>query len=186
MDITELLDRAAGGDEASAHRVLPIIYDNLRAIARNQLKMCSGAASLETRELVHEAYLAIFGDADISWRDRKHFFAYAAKAMRNILIDRARRHLSQKRGAGAELVDIDDVCGMGVDAECIDLVALDQALATIAGQHPRLVHVVELRFFAGLSVEEVAAALDITTRSVERDWKKARAYISQAMSAANP
>lgn len=186
MDITKLLERAVDGDQASAHQVLPIIYDSLRAIARKQLRLCGQGAQLETRELVHEAYLSIFGEVDASWRDRKHFFAYAAKAMRNILIDRARRHLSQKRGGGAEQIDIDDALGMGVDAECVDLVALDQALNSIAAHHPRLVQVVELRFFAGLSVEEVATALDITTRSVERDWKKARAYINQAMDSAAP
>ena len=145
-----------------------------------QLGREADTPSLATTALVHDAYLSLFGDSDVPWRDRGHFFAYAARAMRSILIDRARHRLRKKRGGGAVQVEM-PVQELVVDDTCIDLLALDQALTQLGELQPRLVQVVELRFFAGLSVEDVAKALDVDERTVERDWRKARALIYDAM-----
>jgi RNA polymerase sigma factor (TIGR02999 family) len=116
----------------------------------------------------------------MAWRDRGHFFAYAARAMRNILIDRARSRLASKRGGDLGRVDIDDL-SIGIDGESVALLELDQALTRLEAEHPRLVQVVELRFFAGRSVEETAALLEIDPRTVKRDWRKARAFLNLAL-----
>ncbi len=179
-EITELLDRASRGDSAAANQLVPMIYDRLRAMAHRQLAQEPRGQTLATTGLVHEAYIALFGGAELAWPDRGRFFAYTAKAMRSILIDTARRRLADKRGGMAERVDIADI-EIGVDDNSLDLLALDQALTQMASDHPRLVNVVELRFFAGLSVEDTAAVLDIDPRSVKRDWQKAHAYINRAL-----
>jgi RNA polymerase sigma factor (TIGR02999 family) len=179
--ITELLDRASQGDSTAANQLVPLIYDRLRAIAHRQLAQQPRGQTLATTALVHEAYLALFAGNEPAWPDRARFFAYTAKAMRNILIDNARRRLADKRGgAGSERVDIAAI-EIGVDDNGLDLLALDQALTQMASDHPRLVSVVEMRFFAGLSVEDTAAALGIDARTVKRDWQKAHAYINQAL-----
>lgn len=180
QDITRLLQSASSGDSAAANELLPLIYARLKELARRQLAKESDAPSLATTALVHDAYLSLFGGSEPDWRDRGHFFAYAARAMRSLLIDHARRRLSDKRGSGERPLELwlqdieqpDDV---------LELLALDQALTALADHHPRLVQVVELRFFAGLSVEETAAALGVDARTVLRDWRKARAFIYDAM-----
>lgn len=179
-DITELLGRAASGDAAAANELMPQIYGRLKELAHRQLDRESESSSLATTGLVHDAYLSLFGPGEVPWRDRGHFFAYAATSMRSLLIDRARRRQSGKRGAGAVHIELDGQELPVADA-CLDLLALDQALSQLAQTHPRLVQVVELRFFAGLSVEQAAAALGVESRTVERDWRKARALIYDAM-----
>lgn len=178
--ITQLLQRAANGESAAANQLMPVIYEQLHALARRQLYGEQQAPTLSATALVNEAYLLLFGDAELTWLDRGHFFAYAAKAMRNILIDHARQRLTEKRGGQVARVDIAEV-EIGADDESIDLLAMDQVLTQMAQVHPRLVQVVELRFFAGLSVEEAAQSLAIDARSVKRDWQKARAYIHRAL-----
>lgn len=179
-DITGLLSRAGAGDAEAANKVLPLIYARLKELARRQLGREADSPSLATTALVHDAYLSLFGDAEVPWRDRGHFFAYAARAMRSILIDRARHRLRKKRGGGVVQVDM-PVQELVVDDTCLDLLALDQALNLLGETQARLVQVVELRFFAGLSVPEVARALDVDERTIERDWRKARALIYDAM-----
>jgi len=184
-EITALLSRAGAGDAAAANSLMPIVYARLKELARRQLGREQDSPSLGTTGLVHDAWLSLFGqspvgEADVPWRDRGHFFAYAASAMRHILIDRARHRLRNKRGGGAVRVDLADL-DLVVDDECADLLALDQALKLLADTNPRLVQVVELRFFAGLSVEDAARALDVDARTIERDWRKARALIHDAM-----
>ena len=159
-DITQLLGRAAHGEQGAANQLMPMIYDQLRAIAHRQLDRGRYSKTLATTALVNEAYLALFGEADLDWNDRGHFFAFAAKAMRNILIDRVRRRVAEKRGGEAPRVDIEDT-QIVIDDDCVDLLALDQALTQMADEYPRLVQVVELRFFAGLSAEETAASLNV-------------------------
>lgn len=178
--ITQLLERVAQGEAAAVDELMPMIYDRLRAIAHRQLVGVSGPVTLSTTALVNEAYLALFDQAKPAWSDRGHFFSYAAKAMRSLLIDRARRRLADKRGGAVEPLDVAEI-EIRVDDECLELLALDQALTRIAVEHPRCAQVVELRFFAGLSVEDTAASLSVTTRSVERDWQKARAFINQQL-----
>ncbi len=179
-EITQLLARAAHGEGAAANLLMPMIYDQLRAIAHRQLGRGRSSKTLATTALVNEAYLALFGEADLDWNDRGHFFAFAAKAMRNILIDRVRRRVAEKRGGEAPRVDIEDT-QIVIDDDCVDLLALDQALTQMADAHPRLVQVVELRFFAGLSAEEVASSLNVDLSTVVRDWRKARAFLYRAL-----
>ncbi len=179
-EITQLLERASQGENAAANQLMPIIYERLRAMAHRQLVQERQGMTLATTGLVNEAYLELFGETPLSWNDSSHFFAYAATAMRNILIDRARRRLAQKRGAEIPHMDVVE-SEIPVDDECESLLAMDQALTQMAQAHPRLVKVVEMRFFAGLSVEETATALNIDPRSVERDWHKARAFINRVV-----
>jgi RNA polymerase sigma factor (TIGR02999 family) len=179
-EITQLLARAAQGEAAASNQLLPMIYEQLCMLAHRQLANRPQRHTLSTTDLVHEAYLALFGHADLAWPDRSHFFSYAAKTMRHILIDRARSRLANKRGGDVDRVDIADV-SIGIDGETIALVELDQALARMEAEHPRLVQVVELRFFAGRSVEETAALLDVDPRTVKRDWRKARAILNLAL-----
>jgi RNA polymerase sigma factor (TIGR02999 family) len=180
-DLTQLLARAAQGEALATNQLMPLIYERLCSIAHRQLVHAPQRHTLSTTDLVHEAYLALFGDAEIAWGDRGHFFAYAAKTMRHILIDRARRRLADKRGGGeVDRVDIADIA-IGVDDQSVALLELDQALTRMAAEHPRLVQVIELRFFAGLSVEDTAAALDVDPRTIKRDWRKARAFLNVAL-----
>lgn len=179
-DITQLLRGARSGDSAAANELLPLIYARLKELARRQLVKEQDAPSLATTALVHDAYLSLFGHHELDWSDRGHFFAYAARAMRSLLIDHARRRLSEKRGAGLRPVEL-LVQDIEQPDDSLDLLALDQALTALADSHPRLVQVVELRFFAGLSVEETAAGLGVDARTVLRDWRKARAFIYDSM-----
>lgn len=179
-DITALLRRAGAGDAAAANELLPRIYSRLKDLARRQLGREQDSPSLATTALVHDAWLSLFGQAEVPWRDRAHFFGYAASAMRHILIDRARARLRDKRGGGAVHVPWPDL-DPAADETCLELLALDQALSSLAETHPRLVAVVELRFFAGLSVADAAKALGVDDRTIERDWRKARALILEAM-----
>jgi len=180
IEITELLEQASGGDSEAANKLMPLIYDKLRAIAHRQLEQNLPQKTLATTELVNEAYLALFGNSNLTWRDRGHFFAYAARAMRSILTDRARRRLTNKRGGNAKNVNIDNI-EISIDDDSEDLLALDQALIEMAVEHPRLAQVVELRYFAGLSMEDAAACLALDQRSVRRDWRKARAFINRSL-----
>lgn len=182
-DITQLMNRAGDGDADAANVVFPLVYARLKEIARRQLGRESDSPSLATTGLVHDAYLALFGGREPNWRDRSHFFAYAARAMRSILIDRARHRLRDKRGGGAQQIEL-PVQELVADDDCMDLLALDQALNLLASTHPRLVQVVELRFFAGLSVLDVAGVLEVDERTIERDWRKARALIYDSMGVA--
>jgi RNA polymerase sigma factor (TIGR02999 family) len=183
-EITQLLSRAAQGETEASNQLMPMIYEQLCTVAHRQLAHRALRQTLSTTDLVHEAYLALFGDAELAWRDRGHFFAYAARTMRHILIDRTRGRLASKRGGDIERVDIDDVA-IGIDGESMALLELDQALTRMEAEHPRLVQVVELRFFAGLSVEDAAALLEVDPRTVKRDWRKARAFLNVALGNAN-
>jgi RNA polymerase sigma factor (TIGR02999 family) len=179
-EITQLLERAAQGETAASNQLMPMIYEQLCTLAHRQLSHRPQLQTLSTTDLVHEAYLALFGDTELAWSDRSHFFAYAARTMRHILINRTRSRMANKRGGDVNRVDIDDI-SIGIDGESIALLQLDQALTQLEAEHPRLVQVVELRFFAGRSVEETAALLDVDPRTVKRDWRKARAFLTVAL-----
>ena len=178
-DITALLAQARSGDERAVDRLLPQVYERLRQLAHRYL---SGQHhhTLSTTALVHEAYLSLVNQRDAVWQDRAHFLGYAATAMRHILVDHARRRSAQKRGGGQIALDWQSA---DIPIECIagEMVALDAALADLGALDQRLAKVVELRFFAGLSVEEVATVLGITARSVVRDWNKARLFLHHAL-----
>jgi len=158
---------------------MPQVYQCLHDLARRHLAGERAGQTLSTTALVHEAWLS-FSDGSPSFHDRAQFHAYAAMTMRHILIDHARRRMAQKRGGGEARLDIDAI-EVPVDDAAGELLALDRALDRLAALEPRLSQVVELRFFAGLSVEQTAEALDIVPRSVVRDWARARVFLREAM-----
>ena len=180
-DITRLLISLREGRRDAWSDLFPMVYEELRAIARSRMP-ASGERTLGTTALVHEAYLKLFDHTRLTVNDRKHFFALAARAMRQILIDHARRRGTAKRGGDLRRIDLDDAT-IAVDDRAGELLALDQALKRLAALDERMGQVVELRFFGGLSVEETAEVLGVDPRTVKRDWRKARAVLHQELSA---
>lgn len=174
-DLTVLLHRAGLGDRVAADELVPLIYQHLRRMARQQLRGQADQVLLSTTVLVHEAWLSLMGgDREaINWADRGHFYRYASRAMRSILVDHVRAMQAGKRGGGAIHVEFAEQAGLpSVSAE--DLLALDIALEQLFAINHRLGEVVLLRFFGGLEVEETAQALGVNPRTVVRDWRKAR------------
>ena len=164
---------------------MAFLYDELRELAHHQLAREPGAATLQTTELVHEAYLRLGDDERIQSRGRAYFFGAAAQAMRRILIEAARRRTAAKRGGGDVPVTLDEGHA-AVDAYAHELLDLDRALTTLEEDHPRLARVVELRFFGGLSVEETAEALDVSPRTVKSDWADARTRLQDLLTSHSP
>jgi RNA polymerase sigma factor (TIGR02999 family) len=167
---------------------VPAVYDELRAIAHRRLAAAGGRAAgrtLATTALVHEAYLKLAGGpagAPGPWRDRAHFLAVAALAMRQILVDRARARATHKRGGGAAWSTLDEGA-VAADDQPDVLLEIDDALERLAAVSPRLARLVELRFYGGMSEDEIAAALGVTARTVQRDWRKARMLLHRALAA---
>jgi RNA polymerase sigma factor (TIGR02999 family) len=184
-EITDLLARARGGDATAVAALTPLVYQRLRELAHRQLGREAAPHTLDTTALVHEVYVDLLQREQLPAPDRARFFAYAATAMRHILVDEARRRIADKRGAGCEHTGLDRLDGeaaaFALDSEAQSVVAIDQALGALMQQSPRLVQIIEMRFFAGLSVEETAAALDLDPRSVVRDWQKARLFLHEAL-----
>ncbi|HEX9426443.1 MAG TPA: ECF-type sigma factor, partial [Candidatus Polarisedimenticolia bacterium] len=162
-------------------QLVPLVYGRLRAMAHARLTGRDPGASLDTTALVHEAYLRLVDQSRVEWRDRQHFFAVAALAMRQIVVDRARRRGALKRGGGVSVALLDEAAS-GVEPRAEEILALDQALERLGALNERLVKMVELRFFAGLSIEETAEALGVESRTVNRDWRVARALLFQMLS----
>ena len=189
----QLVAMRNGADPAAWDRLVPLVYNELRAIARRQLHRESQGHTLNTTALVHEAYLRFADQEGIGWRDRNHFFGIAAKVMRRILVDHARAHLTIKRGGGLQRVPLEPIAEARINGPFTSdallapgeraktLVALDEALSRLAAFDERLVGVVECRFFGGLTEEETALALGITARTVRRDWVKAKAWLRNAL-----
>lgn len=174
-EITALLDRMRDGDASARDSLLPLVYRELEAIARAYV---NPAASLEPRGLVHELYLRIEA-SPVEARDRKHFYAIAALAMRQILSDRARRRRAAKRG-GPEQVQV-TLSGLADDGRAVDVLAIDDALAKLEQLSPRQARIVELRCLVGMSVVEVADALEVSERTVHAEWRLARAWLTRAL-----
>lgn len=180
VQITRLLRAWGGGDEEALNRLTPLVYDELRRMARGYLQREGPENSLQATALVHEAYLKLVNARVAEWQDRAHFFAISARLMRRILVDAARTRIAEKRGGGAVRVEIhESLDGAPLDSD--QMVRLDDALEALAKFDARKAKVVELRFFAGLSVEETAAVLKISEPSVLRDWKLARAWLAREM-----
>jgi RNA polymerase sigma factor (TIGR02999 family) len=178
-DVTQILSAAEPGDPRVAEQLLPLVYDELRRLAASRLAQEKPGQTLQATALVHEAYLRLVGgDPDRSWGGRGHFFAAAAEAIRRILIESARSKARQKRGGGLDRVDLADPAAADPDE---DLLALDEALNRLATEDPVAARVVELRQFAGLGHEEVAAALGITVYRARQKWAYARAWLSDAL-----
>jgi RNA polymerase sigma factor (TIGR02999 family) len=178
-EITTLLIALREGRRDAMDRLMPLVYDELKRIAHAQLAGERDGHTLDTTAAVHEAYLRLVGLDHIDWRDRAHFFAVAAGAMRRVLIDYARGYRASKRGGGVRPLTFDEVSG--ADERADTLVALDEALTGLAAHDERLARVVECRFFGGLTEGETAEALGVTDRTVRRDWVKAKAWLYQAM-----
>jgi RNA polymerase sigma factor (TIGR02999 family) len=175
---------AADPDAAPAlDALLPEAYADLRQIARRHLRRMRAGATLNTTAVVHEAYLKLASSPGSRWNDRNHFLALASMAMRQLIVDHARRRAAGKRGGAALRVTLEDGIAAPAPPDGVDVLALDAALARLAALDPLLERLVECRFFAGLSLDETAQALGRSTRSVERDWARARAYLFQALSA---
>jgi len=178
---TQLLRAWAGGDSQALQQLTPHVYRELRRIAAHFLQKERPGHTLQSAELVHEVYLRLVDANQVNWQDRAHFFAVAASLMRRILVDRARRRSAGKRGAKAQLVDLDAALDVYA-VRARELIALDDALNTLAEVDPRRARIVELRFFGGLSVEETAEVVKISPQSVMRDWKLARVWLMREMS----
>jgi RNA polymerase sigma factor (TIGR02999 family) len=180
-DVTHLLDAIAAGDAHAANQLLPLVYDELRKLAARKLSQEAPGQTLDATALVHEAYLRLVGPADNKrWKDRGHFFAAAAEAIRHILVDNARRKRRDKHGGGRRRVPLDD--NGAAPAAAGELLALDEALSKLASEDPDAAAVVQLRYFAGLSVEEAAQSLGMSRATAYRHWTFARAWLLQVMS----
>lgn len=179
--VTRILADLAGADRREVFdRLLPLVYDELRGLARARLRHERQGHSLQATALVHEAYIRMLGADSPSWNDRRHFFRAAAEAMRRILIDHARKKGRVKRGGNRVQVTLGDV-QVGTVLPLEDLLALDEAIQRLEEQDPRMAEIVRLRFFAGLSVEETAQTLAVSERTVKREWAVARAWLFDAM-----
>lgn len=173
--MTALLARWSHGDAAAREQLLGLVYDELRVLAGSYMRRERDDHTLQPTALVHEAFLRLSQGAAVSWNDRAHFFRVAAQAMRRVLIDHARKVRSDKRGQGMKNQLLEgQIAIAGLD---VDLLALDQALQRLAKLDARLLQVVELRFFGGLKIEEIAELLDVSARTVKRDWRSARAWL---------
>jgi RNA polymerase sigma factor (TIGR02999 family) len=178
-DVTQLLVELRDGRRGALGELLPLVYQELRWIAGHRLSR-QEPATLSATALVHEAYLKLFDQTRLAWNDRKHFFAVASMAMRQVVVDNARRKRAHKHGGDLRRVDLDSL-EIGVDDPVELVLSLDQALTRLAQLNERLARVVEMRYFGGLSVEETAEALDLDARTVKRDWRKARALLYRSL-----
>lgn len=184
-DVTQLLNRLEAGHTQAAEDLLPIVYAELRRLARARLAKERSPTVPEPTSLVHEAYLRLVGDHEVRWEGRAHFFGAAAEAMRRILIDRARRRASRKRGGRRQRVTLDDEVTPAGPPD-VELLALDAALDRLEARDPGLAQIVKLRYFAGLTVPETAEALNLSSRTVNRRWMAARALLHRDVAAASP
>lgn len=180
-NITKLLIDASHGNEQAFDRLFPLVYDHLRDIARHQLAGERQGHTLRKTSLVHEVYIKLIDQTRIEWHDRAHFFAIAARAMRQILVDHARKRAAQKRGGKQQHITLDEET-LDMDNHAEELLELNDLIDRLAEFDERKSKVVEMRFFAGMTIREIAELLDVSTRTVDRDWLKARGWIYQELS----
>jgi RNA polymerase sigma factor (TIGR02999 family) len=179
--VTDLLNSWHNGEEAARDRLVPLVYDELRRLARAQFAGERRDHTLQPTALVHEAYLRLMSFRALDWQDRNHFFALAATSMRRILVSHARKHCAAKRGLGGVALTLREEHAVAA-ARPVDLIALDTALAELERLEPRQCRVVELRYFGGLTIEETADALEISPATVKLDWSLARAWLFRELS----
>jgi RNA polymerase sigma factor (TIGR02999 family) len=185
-EVTQILAAVEQGDSQAAEQLLPLVYNELRKLAAQRLTQEKPGQTLQATALVHEAYLRLVGgDCTQHWNSRGHFFAAAAEAMRRILIDSARRKRRVKHGGDHHRVDLDQDCSVA-DAASDDLLALDEALGKLAAESPVKAELVKLRYFAGLTLEQVADVLDLSPATAKRYWTYARAWLYQAVAEEGP
>jgi len=178
--VTDLLARWSNGDVSARDALVPVVYDELRRIARRCLAGQGRSHTLQPTALVHEAYLRLARRDSVDWQDRVHFFAMAAQMMRQILVDHARRRAAAKRGGNAVTLVVDESSAISREPK-LDLLALDDAMQRLASLDPRQCQIVELRFFGGLSIEETARMVNISPATTKREWATARVWLHQAM-----
>ncbi len=181
LEITQLLLAWGRGDQNALERLMPLVYEELRRLARRHMNRQRPGHTLQTTALVNEAYLRLIDASQVQWQDRAHFYAVSAQLMRRILVDFARAKGNLKRGGGARRIALDEAPEVAIDRGA-DLTALDDALKTLATMNSRQSKIVELRYFGGLSEEEVAEVLEISPRTVRRDWSLARAWLYRELS----
>jgi RNA polymerase sigma factor (TIGR02999 family) len=175
-EVTQLLKKAQSGDRESLDRLLPLIYDELRRVAANQLQKERGNHTLQATALVHEAYLRLLEQREVDWQNRAHFFSIAAEMMRRILVNYAVQRNAQKRGDGSARLSLEEAMSFS-DEKDFDLISLDDALKQLAEYDALQARIVELRFFGGLTIEETAEVLDISDSTVKREWRMAKAWL---------
>jgi RNA polymerase sigma factor (TIGR02999 family) len=179
-DVTGVLKRATEGDESAVNRLMPLVYEELRALAQSYLERERSGHTLQATALVHEAYVRLVDQRDVEWRNRAHFFAVAAQAIRRILVDHARERGRLKRGGRRERVPLDEDLGLE-DEQDAELLALDEALTRLAALNQRQAQIVELKYFGGMDRQEVARYLGVSPRTVDGDWSMARAWLRREL-----
>jgi RNA polymerase sigma factor (TIGR02999 family) len=179
-DVTQILKQWNAGDENAAEKLMPLVYEELRRLARNYLARERGDHTLQPTALVHEAYIRLADQTQLGWKDRAHFYGIAARLMRRILVDHARAHNAAKRGGLQQKLTIDEARDLPTN-EDVDLVALDGALENFSRDYPRKSEVVELKFFGGLEAKEIAEVLQVSEKTVSRDWNFAKLWLCRAL-----
>jgi RNA polymerase sigma factor (TIGR02999 family) len=182
-DVTELLCRWSAGDADAPEKLMPLVYQELRGLARQYLQRERGDHTLQPTALVHEAYLRMVDQSRVQWKNRAQFFGVAAQLMRRILVDHARAHVAAKRGGQAERISLDEA-QISPEARAAELLELDEALSELAVVDVRKSRVVELRFFGGLNIEETAEAMGVNAATVRRDWTVAKTWLHHRIRAA--
>ncbi|HSL55302.1 MAG TPA: sigma-70 family RNA polymerase sigma factor [Pyrinomonadaceae bacterium] len=180
QEVTQLLADWGKGDRSALDKLLPLVHSELRRIAQRQMSQERPGHTLQATALVNEAYLKLAGQQKFEWQNRAHFFAVCAQVMRHILIDHARAHGREKRGGGAIQVSLNDALVVGGD-QAAHFIALDEALRVLERLDPQKGKIVELRYFGGLSIEEAAEVLNVSPRTVRREWQRAKAWLYRMM-----
>jgi len=184
-EVTQLLINWSKGDKAALDELLPLVHAELRRLAKRFMSRENPGHTLQTSALVNEAYLKLVDQQGVEWQNRAHFFAVAAQVMRHILVDHARSYQYAKRGGGARKVPLDEAAALN-EGRAAELVALDDALSNLAALDPRKSQVIELRFFGGLSIEEVAEVMKLSPATVIREWRAAKAWLRREMDRGTP
>jgi RNA polymerase sigma-70 factor, ECF subfamily len=179
-EITQLLMNWSQGDKAALDQLVPLVYPELRRLAKRQMNRENPAHTLQTSALINEAYLKLVDQQNVQWQNRAHFFAVAAQVMRHILVDHARTRNYAKRGGGASKLPLDEASAL-TERRAAELIALDDALRDLARLDERRSQIIELRFFGGLSLEETAEVMNISPSTVQREWRAARAWLHHTM-----
>ena len=182
-DVTQILQDWSAGDEAAAEKLMPVVYEELRRRAQQYLRNERGDHTLQPTALVHEAYLHLVDQNRVTWQNRAHFCGVAAQVMRRILLQHARGHQAAKRGGGMQKIYLDETREL-IQKDTPDLIALDEALKSLARVHPRESEVVELKFFGGLDAKEIAEVLNVSAKTVARDWSFAKLWLLRQLSSA--
>lgn len=185
-NVTQLLMEWRNGDRQALDALIPIVYDELRAIARRYMNRERSGHTLQTAALINEAYLRLVDKQDIAWQNRTHFFAISARIMRNLLVDHARARQMEKRGGGAVQVSLNEAIAGSEPEMTVDMLSLDEALTRLAEFDERKARIVELRFFGGLSANETAEALDLSEITIKREWLKAKAWLFRELKGTEP